>query len=485
MSYRNLREFLDHLKSSRELHVISPEVNPNLEITEINDRIVKGEGPALLFERVKGSPFSLLINTFGSHQRMLSALGVSSYKEITDRMEEFTEMKPPASLMEKLKLLPKVAELASITPKTVSSGPCQDVIIKEGPMLDLLPAIQCWPKDAGKFITLPLVISRDPKTGHRNVGVYRMQIFDNRTTGMHWQIHKDGAEHFRKLADSGKERMEVAVVIGADPATIYSGTAPLPKDIDEFLLAGFLRKKSLELVKCKTVDLEVPAEAEIVLEGYVDLKDLRMEGPFGDHTGFYSPAKKFPAFHITCMTHRKNPIYITTVVGKPPMEDCYLGKATERIFLPMIRKMIPEIVDIHLPWEGVFHNCILVSIKKSYPQQARKVMNSIWGLGQMMFSKFVFVFDADVDIQNLKEAAFKAFSNVDPKRDLVFSDGPVDELDHSASQHLWGSKLGIDVTAKLPEEGMQREWPEEMAMSKEIQELVNRRWKEYGFNGKN
>ncbi len=484
MSYKNLSEYINFLKSRGEIHVISTEVDPVLEITEINDRVVKQEGPALLFERVKGSPFPLLINAFGSHDRMLGALGVTSYKEITDRMEIFTELKPPVSFIDKLKMLPKVVELSHITPKKVTSAPCQEVVITDGPMLDLLPVIQCWPKDAGRFITLPLVISRDPITGHRNVGVYRMQIFDNRTTGMHWQIHKDGAEHYRKLARSGKDKMEVAVVIGADPATIYSGTAPLPKDMDEFLLAGFLRKSPVELVKCKTIDLEVPAEAEIVLEGYVDLKDLRTEGPFGDHTGFYSPAKPFPAFHVTCMTHRKNPVYITTVVGKPPMEDCYLGKATERIFLPLIRKMIPEIVDIHLPWEGVFHNCILVSIKKSYPFQAKKVMNAIWGLGQMMFSKFIFVFDADTDIQNLKEAAFKAFSNVDPKRDLVFQEGPVDELDHSASQHLFGGKMGIDCTAKLPEEGMQREWPEEMKMSAEVQELVKRRWQEYGFNGK-
>ncbi|MBI4970324.1 MAG: menaquinone biosynthesis decarboxylase [Candidatus Omnitrophica bacterium] len=484
MSYKNLREFLDHLKSSGQLQVISSEVDPILEITEINDRVVKANGPALLFEKVKGSSFPLLINAFGSHERMMAAFSVSSYKEITDRMESFTEVKPPASMLDKLKLLPKVVELANITPKTVSSGPCREVVIKEGPMLDLLPVIQCWPKDAGKFITLPLVISRDPVTGHRNVGMYRMQVFDNRTTGMHWQVHKDGAEHFRKLPESGKNRLDVAVVIGADPVTIYSASAPLPKDIDEFLLAGFLRKKPVELVKCKTVNLEVPAEAEFILEGYVDFNDLRTEGPFGDHTGFYSPAKKFPAFHITCMTHRKNPVYITTVVGKPPMEDCYLGKATERIFLPMLRKLIPEIVDIHLPWEGVFHNCILISIKKSYPQQAKKVINAIWGNDRMMFSKFIFVFDADVNIHDFREVAFKAFNNVDPKRDLVFAEGPVDELDHSASQHLWGGKMGVDVTAKLPEEGMQREWPEEMRMSEEVQTLVARRWKEYGFNGK-
>ncbi|MBI4398729.1 MAG: menaquinone biosynthesis decarboxylase [Candidatus Omnitrophica bacterium] len=484
MAYKNLRQFIDFLKARNELEVISAEVSPLLEITEINNRIVQGEGPALFFERVQGSPFPLLINTFGSKSRMLGALGVSSYDEITQRMQEFTELKSPDSFMDKLKMLPRLFDLSQAAPKKVSVGPCQEVVITEGPMLDLLPVIQCWPKDAGKFITLPLVITRDPVSGHRNVGVYRMQVFDNRTTAMHWQIHKDGADHFRKLAGSGKSKLEVAVVIGADPATMYAGTAPLPKDMDEFLLAGFLRKEPVPLVRCKTVDLEVPAEAEIVLEGYVDMNDLKMEGPFGDHTGYYSPAKEFPVFHVTCMTHRKNPVYITTVVGKPPMEDCYLGKATERIFLPFIRKMIPEIVDIHLPWEGVFHNCILVSVQKSYPFQARKVMNAIWGLGQMMFSKFIFVFDADTNVQDLREVAFKAFSHTDPKRDLVIAEGPVDELDHCASQHLWGSKMGVDCTSKLPEEGMQRAWPEEMRMSEAIQEMVTKRWEEYGLHSR-
>jgi len=485
MSFQNLSSFVQHLKDSKQLHVISQEVDPELEITEINDRIVKNEGPALLFEKVKGSSFPLLINTFGSHSRMLDALKVDSYDDIADRIQEMVEIKTPTSFLDKLKLLPKALELSKATPKMVSSAPCQEVVITEGEMLDKLPVIQCWPKDKGKFITLPLVISKDPVSGHRNVGMYRMQVFDNKTTGMHWQIHKDGAEHFRKLKDSNQNRMEVAVVIGADPISIYSATAPLPKDIDEFLFAGFLRKKSVELVKCKTVDLEVPAESEIVLEGYVDLNDLREEGPFGDHTGYYSPAKDFPAFHVTCMTHRKNPIYITTVVGKPPMEDCYLGKATERIFIPMVQKILPEIRDMHLPWEGVFHNCILISIKKSFPNQAKKIMNSVWGLGQLMFSKFVFVFDENVNIHDMSEVAFKVFANVDPKRDILFSEGPVDELDHSASQHLWGGKMGIDATHKLPEEGMGREWPEEMKMTDEIQDLVTKRWEEYGFaNGR-
>ncbi len=484
MAFQNLRDYIEHIKKLGELHTVAAEVDPILEVTEIADRVVKKDGPALYFEKVKGSSFPLLINTFASHNRMLGALGVEAYEEISDRLEDFTQVKTPETLMDKLRLLPKAIELSKATPKIVSSAPCQEVVIKEGPMLDLLPVIQCWPKDAGKFITLPLVISKDPISGNRNVGMYRMQVFDNKTTGMHWQIHKDGAEHFRNLKDAKSKQMPVAVAIGADPITVYSATAPLPKDIDEFMFAGFLRKKPLELVKCKTVDLEVPAESEFVLEGYVDLDDLREEGPFGDHTGYYSPAKDFPAFHITCMTHRKNPVYMTTIVGKPPMEDCYLGKATERIFIPMLRKILPEVVDIHLPWEGVFHNCILVSIKKTYPNQAKKMMNSIWGLGQLMFSKFVFVFDHDTNIHDLKEVAFKVFANVDPKRDIVFSEGPVDELDHSASQHLWGGKMGVDVTHKLPEEGMLRDWPEEMKMSEEIQQKITDRWSEYGFNGK-
>lgn len=351
-------------------------------------------------------------------------------------------------------------------------------------MLSLLPLIQCWPKDGGKFITFPLVITKDPETNQRNLGLYRMHVYDDRTTGMHWQIHKDGAGHFRKLAKGSKGRLPVACVIGADPATMFAAACPLPSGMDELMLAGFLRKKSVELVKCKTIDLEVPAEAEIVLEGYVEEGEMRLEGPFGDHTGFYSRAKDFPVFHITCMTHRKDPVYVTTVVGRSPMEDCYMGKAIERIFLPMIQKQFPEIADIHLPWEGSFHNCLIVSIRKSYPEQGKKIIHGIWGLGQMMFSKMILVLDHDTNIQDLKEVSWRVLNNMDPKRDIVFGEGPLDELDHGAARDFGGSKIGIDATRKSAAEGMERPWPEDIVMTDEIKRRVEARWREYGLDTK-
>lgn len=484
MAYKNLKEFIEELKRRGEIREIDAPVDPVLEVTEIYDRVVKGEGPALLFKNVKGSSIPLAINLFGSHTRMAAALGVKSAEEIAARIEEFTDMKPPAGLVEKIQTaLPKLSVLNALSPKIVKNAPCQEVVIKagEGPMLDKLPIIKCWPEDGGKFITLPMVFSRDPETGKRNVGLYRMHIYDNQTTGMHWQIHKDGAEHFRRLGKGSGKRLEVAVALGADPATMFSAACPLPAGLDELMMAGFLRKEPVELVKCKTVDLEVPAESEIILEGYVQEGEMRTEGPFGDHTGFYSRAKEFPVFHVTCMTHRKNPVYVTTVVGRPPMEDCYMGKAIERIFLPLIKKQLPEIVDMNLPWEGVFHNCLVVSIRKSYPQQAKKVMSAIWGLGQMIFSKCVIVLDHDANIQDVREVAWRAFNNVDPKRDIVFTEGPVDELDHSASQDFFGSKMGIDATRKDESEGMRRPWPEDMVMPASIKDLVSKRWKEYGF----
>lgn len=482
MASKDLQGFIERLRRENEIKEIEAEVDPVLEITEIYDRIIKKEGPALLFRSVKGSSIPLAINLFGSHKRTALALGGTG-DEIAARIESFTDMKAPEGLLDKVKMIPKLGELSAIAPKTVGSGACQEVVIKagEGPMLDKLPVIQCWPDDGGKFITLPTVISRDPETGKRNVGLYRMHVYDNQTTGMHWQIHKDGADHFRKLGKGSKKRLEVAAVIGADPVIMFSGACPLPPGMDEFMLAGFLRKQPVELVKCKTINLEVPADAEIVLEGYVEEGDTRMEGPFGDHTGFYSRAKMFPVFHVTCMTHRKNPVYVTTVVGRPPMEDCYLGKAIERIFLPLVKKSVPEITDMNLPWEGCFHNCLIVSIRKTYPEQAKKVMNAIWGLGQMMFSKCIIVLDQDCHVQDLKEVAWRTFGNVDPKRDIVFSEGPVDELDHSASKDFFGSKMGIDATRKDEAEGMQRPWPEDMVMSRHITELVTKRWKEYGL----
>lgn len=483
MAYKHLQDFIDHLRKTGMLRDIHPEVDPVLEVTEIYDRVVKAQGPALLFHKIKGSAMPLLINTFGSPERMAAAFKMKDVNEVAKRIEEFTEMQVPSGLMGKIQMLPKLGELNAIAPKTVSNAPCQEVVIKagEGAMLDKIPVIQCWPDDGGKFITLPMVFSRDPQSGKRNVGLYRMHIYDNQTTGMHWQIHKDGADHFRKLPKGSRKRLEVAAVLGADPATLFSAACPLPSGLDEMMLAGFLRREPVELVKCKTIDLEVPANAEIVLEGYVEEGEMRIEGPFGDHTGFYSRAKEFPVFHVTCMTHRKNPVYITTVVGRPPMEDCHLGKAIERIFLPLIKKQIPEITDMNMPWEGCFHNCMIVSIRKTYPEQAKKVMHAIWGLGQMMFSKCIIVLDHDANIQDVKEVAWRAFGNVDPKRDIVFVDGPIDELDHSASHDFFGSKMGIDATRKSEAEGMKRPWPEDMIMTKSVQDLVTSRWKEYGF----
>ncbi len=482
MAFKNLQEFIAALRRSGELHEISAEVDPVLEITEIYDRVVKKEGPGLLFKNVKGSKIPLAINLFGSPSRVREAFG-GSPDEIAKRIEAFTEMKAPEGLLEKVKMIPKLGELSAVSPKLVKDAPCQEVVIKagEGPMLDKLPVIQCWPDDGGKFITLPMVFTKDPENGKRNVGLYRMHVYDNQTTGMHWQIHKDGASHYRSLPKGSKKRLEVAVALGADPATMFAGACPLPPGMDELMMSGFIRKKPVELVKCKTVDLEVPAEAEIILEGYVEEGEMRMEGPFGDHTGFYSRAKMFPVFHVTCMTHRKDPVYVTTVVGRPPMEDCHLGKAIERIFLPLVKKQLSEVVDMNLPWEGCFHNCIIVSIKKSYPEQAKKVMSAIWGMGQMMFSKCIIVLDHDANVQDVKEVAWRAFNNVDPKRDIVFTEGPVDELDHSASNDFFGSKMGIDATRKDEAEGMKRPWPEDMVMPDSLKDLVSRRWKEYGF----
>lgn len=480
LQYKDLRSYLELLRRSGELHEIPVEVNPELEVTEIYDRVVKASGPALLFRKVKGSEFPLAINIFGSSKRMNLMLGVNNIEDVPQRIHQFLESKPPQTFIEKIQFLPKLKELDTLNTKIVPDAPCQEVVRTEGSMLDLLPIQKCWPEDGGRFITFPLVITRDPETGKRNVGLYRMHVYDNRTTGMHWQIHKDGAEHYRRLKEKGK-RLEVACVLGANPLHLFSAACPLPYGVDEFMLAGFLAGDQVRLVKCKTVDLEVPVDSEIVLEGYVESGDVRLEGPFGDHTGFYSRAKDFPVFHVTAMTHRKNPIYVSTVVGRPPMEDCYMGKAIERIFLPLIQKQLPEITDINLPWEGCFHNCLIISIRKSYPQQAQKVMSAIWGLGQMMFSKSILVFDHDCNIQDLKEVAWRAFNNVDPKRDMIFSEGPIDELDHSANQDFFGSKVGIDCTRKTVEEGMKRAWPEDMVMTDEIKNLVTHRWREYGF----
>jgi 4-hydroxy-3-polyprenylbenzoate decarboxylase len=481
MPYRDLRAFVQALEENGELKRIPFEVDPVLEIAEFADRSVKSGGPALLFEKPKGHDIPVLINAFASMRRMEIALEVGSVEEVARRITDLLEMRAPEGLMGKLKMLPKLAEMGSFFPRTVSAGACQEVVRTEGFSLRDLPALQCWPEDGGRFITLPLVFSRNPDTGKRNCGMYRMQIFDDRTAGMHWQTHKQGAEHYRRAGHLGHKRMDVAVAIGADPVTMYSAILPLPPDLDEMIFAGFLRQRPVEMVKCRTADLEVPANAEIVLEGYVELGELRTEGPFGDHTGFYSLADEYPVFHVTCLTRREQPIYATTIVGPPPMEDYYMGKAIERIFLPLMRLQLPEVRDIAMPAEGVFHNLILVSMRKSYPGHARKVMHAIWGTGQAMFSKCIVVVDEDVDVQNSREVAWKALNHIDPERDIQFVMGPVDSLDHSSRLPNYGSKMGVDATRKWPGEGFTRPWPNMIEMSPEVKRRVDDLWRQAGL----
>lgn len=480
MAYKDLREFIKVLEARGLLRRVSAEVDPNLEIAEINDRIVKQGGPALLFERTRGTKLPCVVNLFGSYERMKLALQVESLDDIGKEIIEFLEPEIPTNFIEKLKALPKLKKLSEFLPKYVKNGPCKEVIIKDNPSLHDIPVLKTWPGDGGPFITLPLVFTKDPETGSRNCGMYRMQVFDGQTTGMHWHMHKDGASHYRK-AEARGERLPVAVVIGSDPAVMYCASAPLPPDIDEMLLAGFLRKSPVELVACETVPLEVPANAEIVLEGYVDPRERRLEGPFGDHTGYYSLEDMYPVFHITCITMRKDAIYPATIVGKPPMEDCFMAKATERIFLPLLRKTLPEIVDMNLPLEGVFHNIALISIDKKYPGHARKVMYALWGLGQMSFTKMIVIVDKSVDVQNPGEVAWRVGNNVDPKRDVVIVEGPLDVLEHASAIPAYGGKMGIDATKKWPSEGFTRPWPDDIVMSGDIKKLVDSRWSEYGL----
>ncbi|MDQ6665195.1 MAG: menaquinone biosynthesis decarboxylase [Acidobacteriota bacterium] len=482
MAYDDLRGFIRALEKNKELRRITVEVDPVLEIAEFADRSVKNGGPALLFEKPKGYSTPVLINSFASLRRMEIAMQVESIDEIAGRIAEYLAMKMPEGLMGKLKMLPKLAEMGSFFPKVVTRAPCQEVIKTADFSLFDYPVLKCWPEDGGRYITLPMVFSRNPDTGKRNCGMYRIQIYDERTTGMHWQTHKQGAEHYRRLAAEGKQtRMDVAVAIGSDPATMYSAILPLPPDLDEMMIAGFLRNSPVEMVKCHTVDLEVPANSEIVLEGYVNLGELRTEGPFGDHTGFYSLADEYPVFHVTCITQRREPIYATTIVGPPPMEDFYMGKAIERIFLPLMRLQIPEVRDICMPAEGIFHNMMLVAIRKSYPGHARKVMNAIWGLGQAMFTKCIVVVDEDVNVQNIGEVAWKALNNIDPERDIQFTMGPVDSLDHSSRLPNYGSKMGIDATRKWPAEGFSRPWPGVITMPEDVKKRVDDLWKKAGL----
>jgi 4-hydroxy-3-polyprenylbenzoate decarboxylase len=474
---RDLRDWIALLEREGELVRVSAEVDPNLEVTEIVDRTVRAGGPALLFENPKGAQHPLLINQFGTERRMCLAFGVESLDDIAAKLEDILEMQPPEGLAAKVRGLKTLKSIADSRPKIVKRGASQDVVLR-GDEVDLgrLPVQTCWPGDAGPFITLPAVITRDPGTGQRNVGMYRMQVLGPRSTAMHWQIHKDGRADY--LFTEG--RMEVAVALGLDPISAYSASAPLPKHIDEFMMAGFLRGEPLELVKGVTVDLEVPADAEIVLEGYIDKGELTDEGPFGDHTGYYTPAEQFPVFNVTAITMRKDAIYPSIVVGKPPQEDAWLGKATERIFLPAVKMTVPEIVDYDLPVAGAFHNLCIVSIKKAFPGHAKKVMHAIWGLGMLSLTKGIVVVDAHVDVHDYEQVMFYVGANVDPKRDIVITEGPLDHLDHAPTLQFIGGKIGIDATAKGPLEGT-REWPPEIEMSDEVRALVDRRWEEYGL----
>ena len=540
VAYDDLRDWMRKLDKAGELKRIREEVDPVLEMAEIADRVSKigrrgggGKasakgyepgGPALLFENVKGYPGArVLMNQFGSERRMKMALDVDpdkpdSLDEIAGRIREFMEIKSPEGLLDKIKMLPMLAEMGRFFPKVIAArdAACKEVIKREGFSVLDFPVLQCWPGDGGRFITLPGVITRDPKNNKRNMGMYRMQVYDGQTTGMHWQRQKVAAEHMRErlraaagaaqgrvalmaetaggtvagleggtsqltMAKVKADRMEVAVVIGTDPATTFSAIVPAPPEVEEFVIAGFLRQKPVDLVQCETVDLQVPAHAEIVLEGYVELGELRTEGPFGDHTGFYTMQEEYPVFHITCITHRKDPIYAATVVGKPPMEDAWMGKAVERIFLPLMRLTLPEIVDVCLPPEGVFHNLMIVSIRKSYAGHARKVMNGIWSLGQAMFTKCIVVVDEDCDVQDVGEVVLRVANNIDPERDIQFTMGPVDSLDHASRLPNYGSKMGIDATRKWAAEGFTRPWPEMLEMDAAVKARVDAIWSRLGI----
>ena len=485
MRFKDLREYIAFLEGKGDLHRIKSEVTWDLEITGIADRVVKVGGPALLFENVVGYDIPVLINMFTSDQRMAWALGVESLDPLVERMQGLLRLTqgPPEGLLNKLRTLGRLVQLGSFQPRTVRNAPCQEVVL-QGEDVDLFkfPILKCWPLDGGRYITLPLVITKDPETGVQNYGIYRMQVFDSRTTGMHWQTHKVGAHHYRVSEAREAEKLEVAVALGGDPATIWTGSAPLPPDVDEMVLAGFIREEAVELVPARTVDLLVPAHAEIIIEGYVTPGEERLEGPFGDHTGYYSMEDPYPVFHVTTITHRRNPIYPTTFVGRPPKEDYWMGKVTERMFLPLIKMVLPEVVDINMPAEGIFHNLALVSIKKEYPGHARKVMFGLWGLGLMSLSKTIVVVDDFVDVQDPSEVAWRVANNLDPGKDLVVVEGPLDDLDVASPTARFGSKLGIDATRKGPGEGYHRGWPPDIEMSQEIKDLVDRRWAEYGLS---
>ncbi|HZP81063.1 MAG TPA: menaquinone biosynthesis decarboxylase [Chthonomonadaceae bacterium] len=485
MAYNDFQDFLARLESEGELKRIRVPVDPYLEITEVADRVMKRPdgGPALLFEQPTGKNIPLAINVFGSRKRMSLALGAPDIEEIACEIESLLKPEVPTGLLNAARdLLPKLGVLARMPPRhDKGDGRCQEVVLTGDDVdLDKFPILHCWPQDGGRYITLPLVFTHDPNTGKRNVGMYRVQVFDKRTTAMHWQLHKVGAEHARLSAEQRK-KIDVCVALGGDPALTYAATAPLPPGIDEMLFAGFLRKKPVHLVKAKTVDIEVPEDAEIVIEGQIDPTELRMEGPFGDHTGYYSLADMYPVLHITAITHRRNPVYPATIVGRPPMEDGWLGKATERLFLPLLRLTLPEVVDMNLPVEGIFHNIALVSIKKRYPGHAFKVMHALWGLGQAMFTKMIFIFDHDVNVQDVKECLWRLGNNIDPERDMCLVRGPIDVLDHASRALGFGSKIGFDCTRKLPAEGFAREWPDVITMSSDVKARIDGLWNQLGL----
>lgn len=512
MAYRDFQHFLSTLEAKGELRRIKEPISPYLEITEVADRVMKSGGPALLFENVAGpaprlgspDPESAVmghaglppvagekfryecpvaINTMGTRGRMSLALSCDDFEEHASRIESLLKMEPPRGARDAVKKLGHLAsELRSVLPKDVSSGQCQEVVL-QGDSIDLrkLPVLTCWPEDGGPFLTLPLVFTNDPNTGKRNVGMYRIQIHDARTCGMHWQMHKTG---MRQMEDAGAKgrNLEVCVALGGDPAYTFAAIAPLPPGIDEMQFAGFLRKERVPLVKAKTVDIRVPADAEFVIEGYVDPAERHPEGPFGDHTGYYSLAAPFPVLHVTCLTMRNKPVYPATIVGQPPMEDGWMGKAVERIFLPLVRLSVPEIVDMNLPVEAAFHNVAFVSIRKKYPGHAYKVMNAMWGLGGLAFTKFVFVFDADCDVQDIHQVLFRLGANCDPMRDTLASKGPVDQLDHASVEEGFGGKLGFDCTHKLPgENGFSRPYPKLITMDESVRRRIDELWPRLGL----
>ena len=480
MAYKDLQSFISLLEKKCLLKRIQTEVSYELEITEIADRVSKAEGPALLFENVKGSPYPVLINAMGSYERMALALGVSEINQLERDIRELIDINSYLGVKKAIKAIPKLSRLATVFPiKVPGKGKCQEVI-ERGDAVDLfkLPVLKCWPEDAGRFFTLPLIFTKDPETGTQNVGMYRLQVFDKNTTGMHWHLHKDGREIYEKYRKLGG-KMPVSVALGCDPAITYAATAPLPKMIDEMMFAGYIRKRPIKMVKSITNDIFVPASAEFVLEGYVDVnEDLHLEGPFGDHTGYYSLADYYPAFHVTCITHRKNPVYPTTIVGKPPMEDCYMSKATERAFLPLLQMVFPEIVDLNLPLEGVFHNCAIISIKKRYPGHGKKIMNALWGMGQMMYTKMIIVVDQDTKPQDLNAVWSQILQQCDMNQDLVFSKGPLDALDHASDTAFYGTRLGIDATKKRIEEGKRVPFKEKLFKSNKVENELKQQFAE-------